>query len=80
MFEKYHSMAFKFHELVLIVCAFWAFYIAGPLWLLCNFLRSLQPAWPRAVVSQILTWAFGWLIIFAFLTFDPTTFSKWLLD
>ena len=80
MFEDYHSTAFRIHEWLLIVCVWFAVLVAGPLWLVCLFVRSLRPAWPRSVLSQLVTCALGWLLIVAVLTFDPTTFSAWFLD
>ena len=80
MIENYHSTAFSIHEWVLMICVWFSLFVAGPLWLICLLLRSLRPAWPRTVVSQLVTCAAGWLAIFAVLTFDPTTFSAWFLD
>ena len=80
MFEDYHSTAFSIHEWVLIICLWFALFLAGPIWLVCLLVRSLRPAWPRTVAAQLLTCAGGWLAIFAVLTFDPTTFSAWFLD
>lgn len=80
MFEDYHSPAFSIHEWTLIVCFWFAVFVAGPLWFVCLLIPSLSPAWPRTVFSQLLTCAVGWLVIVAVLTFDPTTFSAWFLD
>lgn len=80
MVEDYHSAAFRVHEWVLIGSLWFALVIAGPLWLVSLFSRSLRPAWPRTVAFQLLLCAAGWLAIVAVLRFDPTTFSAWLLD
>ena len=78
MFEVYHSPAFDFHAGALFVFAASCLYAAGPLWLVCLLIPRLRPAWPRAVVLQLITAAIGWLLMLGVLTWDPTTFSAWI--
>ena len=80
MFEDYHSRTFDFHANTLGIFAAFCLYAAGPLWLVCLLIPQLRPAWPRAVVFQLITAVIGWLLMFGVLTFDPTTFSAWVLD
>jgi hypothetical protein len=80
MFEDYHSPAFHIHEVILGIWLHFAVYAAGPLWLLCLLIPRLRPTWPRPLLTQLCTFSGGWLLGWALLTFDPTTFSAWFLD
>jgi hypothetical protein len=80
MFESYDAWAFRLHGDILQICLIFVILAAGPLWLVCLLIRPLRPSWPREAVSQLVTYAIGWLLILGTLAFDPTTFSEWILD
>lgn len=80
MFEDYRTPVFDFHVQILLSFLSFALYGAGPLWLLCLLVRPLRPLRLHTAVAQLVLCAMGWVSIFGFLTFDPTTFSAWCLD
>ena len=80
MTEDYQTWSFRMHEHVLMGCLIFSIYGAGPLWILCLLIRPLRPSGRSTVFAQLAVCALGWLLIFGFLKFDPTTYSSWLLD
>jgi hypothetical protein len=80
MFENYSAPLFQAHFEILRLFLLATWFVAGPVWLLCLLVRPLRPHPPRIIAWQLATFAAGWLLIFAVILFDPTTFSAWFLD
>ena len=79
MFEDYQAPLFQIHwELVRAVLLF-TWFGAAPLWLICLALRPLRPR-PWLIPYQFATFVAGYVLIFAVMTLDPTTFSAWFMD
>jgi hypothetical protein len=80
MFEDYKAPLFQAHFAVLNVFLLATWFLVGPVWILCLLVRPLRPHPPRIIAYQLATFAGGYLLIFAVIAFDPTTFSAWFLD
>ena len=79
MYENYQTTAFEVHEWTLVVTAFFAVFIVGPLGLLLILLRSLRGV-PQARLKHAATYLLGWGLILLLAYTDPTSFTGWFLD
>jgi len=79
MVEDYQTAAFKIHEWVTVALAHFALFMAIPLWPLLLLFKKFR-AGVRTHMVQSIIYSVGWLLIYLVIRFDPTSFSKWLLD
>ena len=80
MFEDYKAPLYQAHEEMVRLFLLFTWFGVGPLWLLCLLVRPLRPSPPHLISYQFVIFVGGYLLIIAFLHFDPTTFTAWYLD
>jgi hypothetical protein len=76
---EYDSAAFRAHELVVFVIAHFAVFMAIPLWPLLLVFKRFR-AGVKTHLVQSAVFSAGWLLIYLFVKYDPTSFSDWFLD
>lgn len=79
MVEDYDTTAFEVHEWLLFCVAHFALFMAIPLWPLLLLFKRFR-AGVRTHLVQSIVYTLGWLLIYLFVRFDPTSFSRWYLD
>jgi hypothetical protein len=79
MTETYDSIALRMHEWVVFGAAHFALFMAIPLWPLLLFFKRFR-AGVRTHMVQSAVYSAGWLMIYLFFKFDPTSFGKWFTD
>ena len=78
MDEDYSTAAFKVHEAVVYFVAHFAIFMAIPLWPVLLLFKRFR-AGVRTHLVQSAIFSAGWILIYLFFKYDPTSFSTWLL-
>jgi hypothetical protein len=78
MVEGYDTTAFKLHQWLVFAIGHFAIFLAIPLWPLLLLFKRFR-AGVKTHLVQSIVYSVGWLLIYLFLEYDPTSFSEWWL-